>query len=47
MPKNKEKNPGKMCQLIFLKIYPATETVIQKSSYIFTGNVKPYIQLHI
>ena len=46
MPKNKGKNPDKMCQLI-LKKYPQQKRNNYIKIYIFTGNVKPSIQLHI
>ena len=37
-----------MCQLIFLKMYPQQQKHNDtKIIYIFTGNVKPYIQIHI
>ena len=47
MPKTKEKSRDKMYQLI-LKIYPQqNRNNYVKILYIFTENVKPYIQLHI
>ena len=48
MPKKiKRKNPDKMCQLIFLKLYHSNRNNDTKILYIFAGNVKPYIQIHI
>ena len=47
MPKTKGENPDKMCQLI-LKMYPQqNKNNYAKILSMFTGNVKPYIQLHI
>ena len=47
MPKNKRKNPDKMCHLI-LKICPQQKrNNYGKILYILTENVKPYMQLHI
>ena len=47
MPKNKGKNPGKMCQLI-LKICPQqNRNNYGKILYILTENVKTYMQLQI
>ena len=47
MPKTKGENADKMCQLI-LKMYPQqNKNNYAKILSMFTGNVKPYIQLHI
>ena len=47
MPKTKWNNPDEMCQLIFLKIYPSNKDNDVKFLYIFTGNVKPCVQLPV
>ena len=43
----KGENPEKMCQLIFLKHTHSNRNNDLKILFIFTGNVKPYIQIHI
>ena len=48
IPKKIEgKNPDKMCCDLSENIPTATEKNNTKILYIFTGNVKPYIQIHI
>ena len=38
MPETKGKNPDKMCQLIFVKIYPQNANNDIKILYVFTMN---------
>ena len=47
MPKTKGKIPDKMCQLIFWKYSHNNANSDMKILYVFIGNVKPYVQLHI
>ena len=47
MRKTRGKNPEKMCQLIFWKYSHNNANNDMKILYMFIGNVKPYVQLHI